>query len=160
MPLLINEVHRNISADGIELLSSWHILLELNHIPSLTNNRVCSFCPCFLNCARHNFRQELLHAVVRGDERADGFEGVAHGIMCVPISASRHHKSFAAVVHDLRLALFNESFGTRLVTHIDEFAVFHSQSFHNLIIFGCINLAINHKVGTLIAFAAGKRTRT
>ena len=158
MAFIIQEIHGNITADGIQLLAGRQIVLEVQVIPALAED---GRSPCllrFLNRLGDNLCQELVWVSIKRNRCTDCLEGMPQHVMGVTVAATRDHKTFAGIVHHLGLALLNKDFGSLLVTYIDILTVFHGKGFYNLIAFRSEYLTINHKVGAGLFLAAGKHS--
>ena len=63
--------------------------------------------------------------------------------MRVTIAATRHNKPPVGVVNDFSFALVYKGFSTRLVAHVNKFAVLDRERLDDFIIFRSENLAVN-----------------
>ena len=156
MAFIIEEVHGNIAADGVQLLAGRQIVFEVQVIPALPEDRCCTTRPGFLDGCGDNLRQELLGIDIIIYRRADCLEGMSQHVVCMTIATTGHHKPLACIVHYLGLTLFDKGFGSRLVANIDVFAILHGKGLYYLVILRCEYLTINHEIGTRLPHAAGK----
>ena len=147
MGLLIREIHGNIAAYGVQLLSGGHILLEEHVTPTEAEDRLRACVPGLLHRGGKDLRQELVRAILPADDRSYGLDGKAGGIMGVAVAAGGHYEALSGIVQNLRFALLNKCRGSRLVAHIDVFAVLHSKCFRHLAVFGSEYFPVDHEVG-------------
>ena len=142
----VGKINGKIAADGIQLLTGGHLLLENDWIPAEAEDGRGPCLPGLFNGGGNNFLQELIRIGTKG-YRSDNRQGNANGVMGVTIAATGHHKALASVVNYFGLAGFNIGFGAFLVAHIHKLAVFHRKGLCHRLFIGRENLAINHKVG-------------
>ena len=134
MTFIVGKVDGDITADGIQLLAGRYIFHEGDVIPAKAEDARCSCLASLLDGSGDSLCQELVGSQPNG-YRTDDRQGNAHRIMCMTVTAARHHKTLAGIVHNLSLAFLNKSLGTFLIAYIDVLAVFHCECFYNLIVF-------------------------
>ena len=155
MAFLIKKVDGDITAHLIQQLAIAQVFGELHHLPATAENEIDSCVLCLLDSSRNDLLDELVHISLPAHDCSYALDGIAKRIVRVTIAATGHDESLAGVVYHLGLALLNIGFGSSLVAYIDILAVLHSEGFNNLISLRSENLAIDHKVGTIVVFAAG-----
>ena len=131
---IVGKVDGDITADGIQLLTGGYIFHKGDVIPAKAEDGRRSCLASLLNGSGDSLCKELVGSQPNG-YRSDDRQGNTHRIMCMTVTAARHHKTLAGIVHNLSLAFLNKSLSTFLVAYIDVLAVFHCECFYNLIVF-------------------------
>ena len=147
MIFLIGEVHGNIAAYCIQLLTDRHIILEVLILPP---HAIDGFCACFfcpLDGIGNNFRKELVNIIFWGNHRSNGLYSISGQIMRVAVAARGHHQSFPGIVHHLGFSFFHKGGGSLLIPHIDIPAILYGKCLCHPISLGSEYLATDHEVG-------------
>ena len=74
--------------------------------------------------------------------------------MSVTVAATGHYETFASVVNDFGLALFDKIFDAVFVADVNKFSVLNRKSIYNFVAFRSKNFAANNEVCT--GFLCGK----
>ena len=152
MAFLIREVDGDLIAYGIELLAGRKPVMDKMVIPAEAEHRIDAVGLCLLHCVRNDLRQELVHVVLRADDRPDHRHGMAGKIMRMAVAAGGHHEPLPGIVQNLCLSFFNEGFCALPAAHIDESAVLDGKRFGKLTVFGSEYPAKDDKVSALPVF--------